>query len=412
MEADICIIGAGPAGLMAAIFSAIGGAKTTVFEANTTAGRKLLLTGGGRCNITHDCGIKDFVRAFGEKYRFVQHCLHEFGPMDLRKFFAGNGLPTKVQKDGCVFPITERSSNVRDILVAEAKRKGVVFIYGSRIKKIDKTDRFFTISSDKETFFSKKVIIATGGLSYPQTGSTGDGYRFAQRFGHTIIEPKPALVPLAIKENWPRKLAGTALPAVKITAKTDSKKITSTGNMLFTQDGIGGPATLDLSRLITDYLSADKKSIPVSIDTMAETNEAELEKRFLKLCEENPKKTLKGILALLYPQRFALVFCEEFGFAGDKIARQLEKSERKRLIKLLKALPLTITAARPIAEATITHGGVSTDQINSKTMESLVCPGLYFAGEVIDVDGPCGGYNLQFAFSSGRLAGRSVAKNF
>ncbi len=409
MEADVCIIGAGPAGLMAAIFSAIGGAKTVIFEANTTAGRKLLLTGGGRCNITHDCSIGDFVRAFGPKYRFVQHCLYEFGPMDLRKFFASNGLATKVQKDGCVFPITEHSSNVRDVLVAEAKRKGVVFIYGSRIEKIDKSGAKFTISSNKETFVSKKVIIATGGLSYPQTGSTGDGYRFAQRFGHKIIEPKPALVPLAIKENWPRKLAGTALPAVKITAKTDSKKIASTGNMLFTQDGIGGPAVLDLSRLITDYLSADKKPIPVSIDTMANTNEAELERRILKLCEENPKKSVKGILAIIFPQRFALVFCEEFGFAGDKIARQLEKSERKRLIKLLKALPLTIKAARPIEEATITHGGVCTDEIDAKTMESRICPGLYFAGEVIDVDGPCGGFNLQFAFSSGCLAGISAA---
>jgi predicted Rossmann fold flavoprotein len=411
MEADVCIIGAGPAGLMAAIFSAIGGAKTVVFEANTTAGQKLLLTGGGRCNITHDCDIKDFVRAFGEKYRFVQHCLHEFGPMDLRKFFAGNGLPTKVQKDGCVFPVTERSSDVRDILVAEAKKVGVRFSYGRHIGKIDKSGAKFATFSDKETFFSKKVIISTGGLSYPQTGSTGDGYKFAQRFGHTIIEPKPALVPLAIKENWPRKLAGTALPAVKITAKTDSKKITSTGNMLFTQDGIGGPAVLDLSRLITNYLSANGKPITVSIDTMAETNEDELEKRFLKLCEENPKKSVKGILAIIYPQRFALVFCEEFNFDADKIARQLEKSERKRLIKLLKALPLTVTAARPIAEATITRGGVSTDQINSKTMESKICPGLYFAGEVIDVDGPCGGFNLQFAFSSGLLAGKSAAKN-
>jgi predicted Rossmann fold flavoprotein len=216
-------------------------------------------------------------------------------------------------------------------------------------------------------------------------------------------------VPLAIKENWPRKLAGTALPAVKITAKTGNKKITSTGNMLFTQDGIGGPAVLDLSRLITDYLFAYKTPIPVSIDTMAETNDVELEKQFLKLCEENPKKTLKGILSLLYPQRFAACFCEEFGFDGDKIARQLEKSERKRLIKLLKALPLTITDARPIEEATITHGGVCTDEIDSKTMESRICPGLYFAGEVIDIDGPCGGFNLQFAFSSGCLAGISAA---
>jgi predicted Rossmann fold flavoprotein len=411
MESDVCIIGAGPAGLMAAIFAAESGAKTIVFETNTTAGRKLLLTGGGRCNITHDRSIGDFVRAFGEKYRFVQHCLYEFSPQDLRKFLADRELPTKVQQDGCVFPVTERSSDVKDILFAEAKGRGVVFIYGSRIEIIYKSDRFFTISSGKETFFSKKVIIATGGLSYPKTGSTGDGYRFAQKFGHTIIEPKPALVPLITKEDWPGRLAGTTIENVKIAAKIDNKKIISAGAMLFTQDGIGGPAVLDLSRLIADSLSTNEKSIPVSIDTMANTNEAELERRFLKLCEENSKKTIKGILSLLYPQRFAACFCEEFNFDDSKIARQLEKSERKKLIKLLKTLPLTVTAARPIEEATITHGGVCTEEIDSKTMESKICPGLYFAGEVIDIDGPCGGFNLQFAFSSGALAGKSAAES-
>jgi hypothetical protein len=417
MESDVSIIGAGPAGLMAAIFAAEfrqRRTKTIIFEANTAAGRKLLLTGGGRCNITHDCDIKDFARAFGEKQRFVQHCLYEFSPQDLRKFFADSGLSTKVQEDGCVFPVSEKSSDVREVLVARANRAGVQFLYGSpaaNIEKIDKKDSVFTISSGKGTFVSKKVIIATGGLSYPQTGSTGDGYRLAQRFGHTIIEPKAALVPLITREDWPDQLAGTTLSDIKIMATFENKKINSSGSLVFTQDGIGGPAVLDFSRLITNYLSANGKSIAVSIDTLANTNEAELEKRFLKLCEQNPKKTLKGLLALLYPQRFAATFCERFSFDGNKIARQLEKSERKKLIKLLKVLPLTITAARPVEEATITHGGVSTDEINPKTMESLVCPGLYFAGEVIDIDGPCGGFNLQFAFSSGILAGKSAAES-
>jgi predicted Rossmann fold flavoprotein len=180
--------------------------------------------------------------------------------------------------------------------------------------------------------------------------------------------------------------------------------------MIFTHNGIGGPAALDFSRLIIDTLSADKKPIPVSIDTIAGLNEIELEKRFLVLTEQNPQKTLKGIIASVYPQRFAACLCEQFDFAGENIARQLERNVRKKIIKLLKALPLTIIVAKPIEEAIITRGGVCVDQIDSKTMESKICTGLYFAGEVIDIDGPCGGYNLQFAFSSGALAGESSAK--
>lgn len=229
METDICIIGSGPAGLMAAIFSASAGAKTAVFEANTVAGRKLLLTCGGRCNITHECGIEDFARAFGRKAGFIRHCIYQFGPQDLRKFLADKGLATKVQEDGCVFPVTEKSSDVRDVLVAEAKKAGVIFIYGSRIHNIEKTGTAFTIISDKEKLVSKKVIIATGGVSYPQTSSRGDGYKFAQKFGHTIIEPKAALVPLTTRENWPGRLAGTTLENVKITARIDNKKINTEG---------------------------------------------------------------------------------------------------------------------------------------------------------------------------------------
>ena len=411
METDICIIGSGPAGLMSAIFSAARGAKTIVFETNTASGQKLLLTGGGRCNITNNCSIEDFIKAFGEKNKFVRHCIYEFSPQDLRKFSEERRLATKIFEDGCVFPASERSSDVRDLLIAEAKRVGVQFLYDRRVEKIEKDEDLFAIFTKNEKIVSKKVIIATGGLSYPQTGSTGDGYRFAQEFNHTIIEPKAALVPLVTKENWPGRLAGTALENVIITASINGKKIQTTGNMLFTQDGIGGPAVLDLSRLIADYLFSNKKPIPLSIDTINSMDNTELERNFLHLVDVNPKKTLKGILSLLYPQRFAACFCYVFEFDSEKIARQIEKEERKRLIKLLKAIPLNVINTRPIEEATITRGGISTNEIDPKTMESRICPGLYFAGEVIDIDGPCGGFNLQFAFSSGVLAGNSAVKS-
>ena len=206
-------------------------------------------------------------------------------------------------------------------------------------------------------------------------------------------------------------MAGAALENVKITARINGKKNHTTGNMLFTQDGIGGPVVLDLSRLIIDYLFTNKKPIPVSIDTISSMDNTELERKFLRIVEANPKKTLKGFLSLLYQQRFAACICDVFGFVGEKIARQLEKEQRKRLLRLLKDLPLTITSARPIEEATITRGGVSTNEINPKTMESKIRRGLYFAGEVIDVDGPCGGFNLQICWSMVLLRVAQAAEN-
>jgi predicted Rossmann fold flavoprotein len=394
---------------MAAISSAGKGAKSVICESNSIAGKKLLLTGAGRCNLTHASDIKTFIKAFDKRSFFVRHCLYEFKPDDLRKFLANLALPTKVEKDGCVFPASERSSDVRDVLVKEALKLKIVFLFNNPVLDIEKKDELFYLRCEKQNVTSKKLIIATGGLSYPQTGSKGDGYRFAASLGHKIIHPKPALVPLVTAESWPASIAGLSLSNIKISAK-NNKKINCIGDLIFTHNGIGGPAALDFSRLIIDTLSADKKPLAVSIDTLADISETELEKRFLEMAEKNPKKTVRGILALLYPQRFALVLCGEFGFDENCIGRQLKKDERKRLLKILKALPLTIIGTGPIEEAIITRGGVSTDQINPLTCESLVCRGLYFAGEVIDIDGPSGGFNLQFAFSSGVLAGTCAAK--
>jgi len=410
VDSDLCIIGSGPAGLSAAVSSAEKGAKTVICESNSTAGEKLLLTGGGRCNLTNSCDIKKFIRAFDEKRFFVRHCLYEFKSDDLRRFFARRGIPTKVQNDGCVFPASEKSSDVRDVLVKEALKLKVTFLFDNPVLDIRKKNGLFYVLCKKQPVTSKKLIIATGGLSYPGTGSKGDGLRFAKKLGHKIIEPKAALVPLLTQQFWPAKLAGISVPNVIIFAKINDKKIRCSGDVIFTHRGIGGPAALDFSRLIADGLFKDKKPLPVSIDTTACAEQTEWEKRFLELCEKKPKKTVKSILSLLYPQRFATVFCEQFAFAGGEIAGQLQKSGRKRLIKLIKALPLTITGTGPIKQATITRGGVSIDEISPRTMESIICPGLYFAGEVIDVDGPCGGYNLQFAFSSGALAGKSAAE--
>jgi len=409
MKTSVCIIGAGPAGLMAAVHSAKSKADTTVIEANTTAGRKLLITGGGRCNLTHTGGPEDFVRAFGVGGRFLKHCLYEFSPQDVRDFFADSGLETIEDQTGCVFPVTQRAGDVRGLLLREAQTSVVRLLYDRRVERIEKGAEDFSVHCGRDIVQAKRVIIATGGLSWPQTGSTGDGYEFARLLGHTIVETRPTLVPLVTSETWCGTLAGTALDSVKISCRINSRKIRVSGAMLFTQDGIGGPAALDLSRFITDYLPNEDKPIDIAVDLLPCISETELHQQLLEKLNQYPKKKVQSIVTEFVPRRLAAVLCNQLVIEG-LCGNQLRKEQRRRLVKTLKHLPLSIKTARPISEATLTRGGVRTDRINPKTMESKICPGLFFVGEVIDVDGPCGGYNLQICWSTGALAGSSAAK--
>lgn len=427
MRTKICVIGAGPAGLMAAIFSAGAGSATTIIEANTSAGRKLLLTGGGRCNLTHQAGPAELVRQFGEKGRFLSYCLYRYPPRYVQDFFTDLGLRLRIEKDGCVFPASDRAGDVRDILVERAKKLGVEFLYDKRVRDIVKEDNAFVVRIEKEPVYAEKLIIATGGLSWPKTGSTGDGYRFARQLGHTIVGPRASLVPLVVREDWPEqpatrmagKLAGTAVEDVRVSARIDKKKIATEGAIIFTDDGIGGPAALDMSRHLTGHLPACKKPIAISLDLAPRVREAELEREIAELIAANPKKKVVNILSEFVPRRLSALLCsprfagEAGGQAdcGDELAAgQLKKDVRKKLVRLVKALPLCVISTRPIDEATVTRGGVSVAEIEPKTMGSKICPNLFFAGEVIDVDGPCGGYNLQMCWSTGALAGSSAVK--
>jgi hypothetical protein len=410
METKVCIIGAGPAGLMAAVHSAAAGAQTIVLESNTVAGRKLLLTGGGRCNFTHHATADEFIRAIGSKGRFLSFCLHEFPPLKTRRFFHAHGLQSTVDKTGCVFPFSQRASDVRDLLVSQANSLSVRFCYDRRVTSILKEPHRFLIRAGKDTISAKKLIIATGGLSYSQTGSTGDGYKFAKILEHSITEPKPSLVPLITRQTWPKELAGTAVENVKVSAVINNRRVETTGPLMFTDDGIAGPAVLDMSRFLSDLLPSIDNPIEVSIDLAQTISLPEIEKHLLDQIAANPKKSVANILAALVPRRVAPVLCKQLACAPDLLACRLKKALRKKLAHLIKALPLSIVRARPVAEATVTRGGVTTIEINPKTMESKICPGLFFAGEVIDADGPCGGYNLQIAWSTGALAGASAAK--
>jgi predicted Rossmann fold flavoprotein len=410
VRTKVCVIGAGPAGLMAAIFAAKADAQTVVIEKNTTAGKKLLLTGGGRCNLTHVGSVDDFVLAYGRCGRLLRHALYEFAPAGVIKFFAELGIAAEADSTGCVFPVDKRAGEVRDVLLRRCKELGVRFIFGRGVQAVGKCGDEFLIRTADQTISANKVTIATGGISYPQTGSAGDGFEFARRSGHSIVPPRPALVPLITDEKWPGDLAGTSLDNVKISATVESKKVVTTGPMLFTHDGIGGPAVLDLSRHLADFLPA-KKPIGIVIDLVPATNESELGEYLIEQLSQHPKKAIANVLAGIVPRRLAALLCNLAGIADQATGSHLQKQQRRQAVQLLKKLPLSILSTRPIAEAMVTHGGVSVTEIEPKTMESKICPGLFFAGEIIDVDGPCGGYNLQMCWSTGALAGSSAAKN-
>jgi hypothetical protein len=413
MKYDVCIIGGGAAGLMASVFAAQNGAKVVIVEKNTTVGRKLLKTGRGRCNLTHTGTIDEFVREYDFCGRFLKHSLHEFSPEAVRQFFAKWGLGTKIEKDGCVFPLTDRATDVSRILVDAARRGNVQFVYGRTVDSVEKQfSGGFAAKAGNDLYESAAVILATGGSSWPATGSSGDGYKFAKNFGHTIIEPKSALAPVTTVETWSSRLQGVGIPQVRVTAMLADEKIQTTGPLMFTDDGLGGPVIFDLSRAIVDYLYENNQPLPIKLDLCPSKDMQQLEAFLIDGCALHPKQEIARVVTDLLPRAMTLYLVEQIQPNGRPIlAGQLPKDARRELIHLIKEMPLTIKAIRPLSEATITRGGVSLDEIEPTTMQSRICPGVFFAGEVINADGPCGGYNLQIAWSTGALAGKNAASS-
>ena len=407
---DVCVIGAGAAGLMAAIWACRCGANVVLLESNTTAGRKLLLTGRGRCNLTHTGGPDDFIKVYAPFGRFVRHCLHEFGPDDLRGFFAERGLETVSDENGCVFPVTQRAVDVKKVLVREVRKLGAKTVFGRMADSIRKTGDSFTISARKEQFGAYSVVVATGGASRPETGSVGGGYKLAAGFGHNIVTPRACLVPLVTSEKWCGKIAGVGVKDAVVSAKIAGRIVSAAGPMLFTHDGIGGPAVLDLSRLIADYPALADRPVEVFVDFLPGRDGKGLDAGIACDCGKWPGKMIANVIAGYLPKALAEMICRQLGLV-DVRAGQLKRADRQSLTAAIKRLSLHVRATRPIEQATVTRGGVDTDRIDRKTMESLLCEGLFFAGEVMNVDGPCGGYNLQFAFSSGAVAGKNAANS-
>lgn len=407
MSMKTIVIGAGPAGLMAAITAASSGNEVLVAEKNPQPARKLKITGKGRCNVTNNCDRDTLMSSVRSNPKFLYSAFSSFTPEDTMTFFESLGVPLKTERGNRVFPQSDKASDIANALVQYAKDCGVKFIF-------EKVNSIFTENGCAagvklrrgDILRSDNVIVATGGLSYPATGSTGDGYRFAQKAGHTIVDTRASLVPMDCLEQWCGALEGLSLKNVTFSFYVDSSLVwSSLGEMLFTATGIGGPLTLSASSF---YREASE--CMAVIDLKPGLTAEQLDKRILRDFEERKNKDFANALDGLLPKRLIDVIVSLSGIRPDTKVHSITREERQRLVAVLKALTLSITGLRGINEAVITAGGVNVAEVDPKTMGSKKLPGLYFAGEVLDVDAVTGGFNLQIAFSTGAAAGKAAAE--
>jgi predicted Rossmann fold flavoprotein len=412
LDYDVIVVGGGPAGLMAAGKAAEIGLKSLLLEKNNLVGKKLHITGKGRCNLTNTCSISDLVSSFGKTGRFLKTSFYDFSNIDLIDFFEQLGVPTVTERGNRVFPQSQKAQDIVNALVNWIKKNGVIVKCNSAVTKLaTKNQQIIGIRASNKTYTAKAIVIATGGASYPTTGSTGDGYRFAKEVGHTIIPIRPALVPLETHGSVAQKLQGLSLKNVSASVFVDNKKQASLfGEMIFTHFGLSGPIILSLGSYCVDALKKQKK-VEISIDLKPTLNDKKLDTRLIREFDAHAKKQFKSVLKELLPSKMIPVVFELLKISEEKITSQISAEERKKLRLLLKNFKFEITKCRPISEAIITAGGVDTKEINPKTMESRIISGLYFAGEVIDVDAETGGFNLQAAFSTGFLAANSLKKD-
>ncbi len=414
-DADLIVIGAGPAGIMAAFTAARHGASVILLEKNKTIGRKLAITGAGRCNLTNLTDMNELISNTPGNGRFLYGAFQRLGPEALMDFFQNKlRLPLKVERGNRVFPESDKAQDVVSVLYQELKSSGVEIRTSTKVAGlvIESGQIGGVRLEGGEELNAPMVLIATGGLSYPGTGSTGDGYQFARGAGHQIIPLTPSLIPLETQEAWVKRLEGLSLVNVEATSLYQGKKLQSEfGEMLFTSFGVSGPIILSLSRKISPLVLEKPNSVTLRIDLKSALSKEELDLRVQRDFSKSMNKIFKNVLDDLLPQKIIPVIIELSGIDPLKPVHQINKEERARLVDLLKNLTLTIQKPRPITEAIVTAGGVSTKEINPKTMESKILHGLYLAGEVVDVDAYTGGFNLQIAFSTGFVAGLEAARS-
>ena len=412
---DVIVVGAGAAGLIAAGRAAELGGRVLLLEKMERAGRKLLITGKGRCNITNDAPLSEFLDHIYPNSRFLKHAFSTFFSNDIIRILNENGCETTVERGGRVFPVSNKSVDVVNALMKWVIKNKVEIRYGQRVESlVIKEGRILGVktqsSAAKQEIDSRNVILSTGGKSYPATGSDGDGYRFAANAGHTIVTPKQALVPIETAGNMAEQLQGLSLKNVKAMVWVNGKKIREEfGEMLFAHFGLTGPIILTLSRFIVEEL-LKKNKVELSVDLKPALDEEKLDKRLIRDLDEHGKKRMDNIFRLWLPSSMIPVFLELTGVAGQKEGHQLSSKERKKILHLMKDFRFIATGCRPFKEAIITAGGIITTEIDAKTMESKLVNNLYFGGEMIDVDADTGGFNLQIAFSTGWLAAESCMK--
>lgn len=411
MNNSVLVVGAGAAGLMAAGSAAEAGARTVILERNDRPGRKVMITGKGRCNVTNNCAsLQTLISNVPRNGRFLYGAFSRFMPADVMDFFEGRGVELKTERGSRVFPVSDKSSDIVDALAEFGCSKSKV-IKGRAVKLITENGYAAGIETENgETVYADKIIIATGGLSYPATGSTGDGYELARQAGHTVTEIKPSLVPLEIHEGFCSELMGLSLrnTAIKVFDTEKNKEIYSDfGEMLFTHFGVSGPMILSASAHMRDMKKGRYK---IFIDLKPALSIEQLDARILRDFSENTNKNFINALDGLLPKKLVPVVVKLSRIPMSEKVNQITREQRRALAELLKNLAVTVTDFRPVDEAIITSGGIDVSEINPKTMESKLVKGLYFAGEVIDADAYTGGFNLQIAFSTGRLAGLSAAE--
>jgi len=408
MKKTVAIVGGGAAGLMAACAAAENGNGVILFERNSRPARKVMITGKGRCNVTNNCDTETFMRNTPHGSRFMYSAINAFSAEDTMNFFESRGVPLKTERGNRVFPVSDKAVDIVDALVDSVKKLDVKIVNMRVTDLICEKGKIVGVTCENgKDFSADRVIVATGGMSYPVTGSTGDGYRMAERLGHSVTELRPSIVPIMTKESFCSRLCGLSLKNVTLSLYEDGKKkplFSELGEMMFTDFGVTGPLVLSASA----YVNKAPELYSIKIDLKPALDTDALDKRILRDFSSEPNKDFINSLDALLPKRLISVIVNLSGIEPRKKVNSITREERSRLVNVIKGLSLSVLRLRPIEEAVVTSGGISLKEINPATMESKLISGLYFAGEIIDVDCFTGGFNLQTAFSTGYLAGISV----
>ena len=413
---NIVVVGGGAAGMMGALIAAEGDNHVVLLEKNEKLGKKLFITGKGRCNITNDCDVEELLKNVVTNEKFLYSSLYGFDSQTTQHFFEKLGVQLKIERGNRVFPASDHSSDVIKVLQNAMIRQGVEIRTGCEVTKILTEEKQGVVSAsgvvlaDGKKIQADKILLATGGISYPLTGSTGEGHKIAERTGHTVTEMFPALVPLKIREEWCHTLMGLSLKNVKVSFGTEKKQIYEEfGEMLFTHYGVSGPIVISASSYLTQKLKSQELTMYIDLKPALSTEQ--LDRRIQKDFEENLNKNFKNAVTGLFPAKLTPVMIMLSGISAEKKVNEITREERKNFVDLIKKLPLTVTGTADFNEAIITQGGVSVKDVNPSTMESKKVHNLFFAGEIMDLDALTGGYNLQIAWSTAFLAAENMKQD-